>query len=204
MGRTRQGGIDESFFGAHSLGFNANTFGVCNIGDFSQAQPTSAMLSCPIAEIMAWKLKRYDLDAAGLTTVQCTEANEWSPRRPGGHVPRHRRPSDTRPDECPGHLLAAWLPWISHGGPQPPAKYTVKPPPAAASEGPLCRNADGRLEVFVIGGRSRRAQHLAGPASRPAWSALNSLGGSFPPGARSAPSATPTVASRSSWPATTA
>jgi hypothetical protein len=139
-----------------------------------------------IAEITAWKLKRYDLDAAGLTTVECTEDNEWFKDGQVVTFPAIVGHSDTRPDECPGHLLEAWLPWIRNEAHNRQPKYKVKPPPAAASEGPLCRNADGRLEVFVIGGDHALHNIWQDPRSPSAWSALSSLGGSFPAGPISA------------------
>ena len=161
MWEGRAGGIDESFFGAHSLGFNGNTFGVCNIGDFSLAQPTTAMLSS-IAELTAWKLKRYDIDAAGMTTVEVTaDNNEWYHVGDIATLPAIVGHSDTRPDECPGHLLEAWLPWIRTEAHNRQGKYKVKPPAAAASEGPS--GAQRRRAARGVRHRRRRraAQHLA-------------------------------------------
>jgi len=182
MWEGRAGGIDESFEGGHTKGFNRETFAIGNLGDFTSTEPTSSMLNAN-AELMAWKLKRYGVDANAITTIAASgEGNEWY--RPGDiatfpTIIGHR---DTRPTECPGQRLYRWLPWMRAEAHARQPKYTVKPIPttAAAATGPLARNRDGRLELFAIGLDSELKHIWQWPTPTSGWSALASLGGSFP------------------------
>lgn len=177
----RGGGIDESFHGAHTKGFQKESFAIGNIGDFTSSEPTSAMLDAN-AEIMAWKLKRYGVDAAGMSTITTEgSGNELYPpdvqvtlRAISGH-------RDAQSTACPGDRLYRWLPWMRTEAHNRQWKYSVKPrATTAAATGPLARNSDGRLEVFGVGLDAELKHIWQWPASPSGWSGLASLGGSLP------------------------
>jgi hypothetical protein len=62
----RCGGIDWPVIGAHTLGFNTNTFAVSAIGNFEPVSPSASIIES-IAAMMGWKLARYGRDPEGLT-----------------------------------------------------------------------------------------------------------------------------------------
>jgi hypothetical protein len=64
----RYGGITKPVIGAHTGGFNTNTFGASLIGNFTSTAPSSAMLSA-VEKLFAWKLGSYYRDPSGKTTV---------------------------------------------------------------------------------------------------------------------------------------
>lgn len=178
----RFGGIDESFQGTHLKGLNAESFGVALIGDFTAAAPSGAAVAAA-TELIAWKLKRYDVAADGLTTVWPSgDGNELHPSGTPATLPAIIGHGEGGPSACPGARLGALLPSIRSGASARQGAYRVKPRTrAAVSEGPLARNADGRLEVFGIG-PAGDLRHLwqRGPVGT-GWSELWSLAGSFEP-----------------------
>jgi hypothetical protein len=103
----RYGGIDQPVRGAHTLGFNASSTGICVIGNLDTAQPTSATLSS-LAALAGWKLSLYGRDPMGWTQVR----SEGSDKFPSGKVVTlpvidgHRDTNDTA---CPGGNLYAQL-----------------------------------------------------------------------------------------------
>jgi hypothetical protein len=64
----RYGGITKPVIGAHTGGFNTNTFGTALIGNFGTTAPSSAMLGA-VEKLFAWKLGSYYRDPLGKTTV---------------------------------------------------------------------------------------------------------------------------------------
>ncbi|HET6817168.1 MAG TPA: N-acetylmuramoyl-L-alanine amidase [Mycobacteriales bacterium] len=64
----RYGGITKPVIGAHTGGFNTDTFGTSLIGNFGSTAPSSAMLSA-VEKLFAWKLGSYYRDPLGKTTV---------------------------------------------------------------------------------------------------------------------------------------
>ncbi|HEX2416990.1 MAG TPA: N-acetylmuramoyl-L-alanine amidase, partial [Micromonosporaceae bacterium] len=96
----RYGGIDEPVIGAHTLGFNTNTFAVSAIGNFERVSPPGAVNES-IAALMAWKLGLYGRDPDGST--QALDGT-WRPVI-GGH-------RDAASTACPGQYLYARLPSI--------------------------------------------------------------------------------------------
>jgi N-acetylmuramoyl-L-alanine amidase len=103
----RYGGIDRPVRGAHTLGFNASSTGVCVIGNLDSVQPTQATLDS-LARVAGWKLAMYDRDPQGWTQV----TSEGSDKFPSGRVVTlpvidgHRDTNDTA---CPGGNLYAQL-----------------------------------------------------------------------------------------------
>ena len=64
----RYGGITKPVIGAHTGGFNTDTFGASLIGNFASTAPSAAMLSA-VEKLFAWKLGSYYRDPSGKTTV---------------------------------------------------------------------------------------------------------------------------------------
>ena len=64
----RYGGITKAVVGAHTGGFNANSFGVSMIGTFSSVSPPAALLS-GVEQVFAWKLGMYYRDPTAKTTL---------------------------------------------------------------------------------------------------------------------------------------
>jgi uncharacterized protein with LGFP repeats len=60
----RAGGISQPVVGAHAGGFNADTFGVSMMGDFTSVAPSAECLES-VARVIAWKLSMYGLPADG-------------------------------------------------------------------------------------------------------------------------------------------
>ncbi|HEX5088081.1 MAG TPA: N-acetylmuramoyl-L-alanine amidase [Nocardioides sp.] len=103
----RYGGIDKPVRGAHTLGFNASSTGICVIGNLDTVQPTQATLDA-LPQIVAYKLAAYGRDPMGWTDVK----SEGSDKFPAGKVVTlpvidgHRDTNDTA---CPGRNLYAQL-----------------------------------------------------------------------------------------------
>ena len=103
----RYGGMDKPVRGAHTLGFNASSTGICVIGNYDSAQPTQATLSS-LSAVTGWKLAMYGRDPMGWTQVK----SEGSDKFPAGRVVTlpvidgHRDTNDTA---CPGGNLYAQL-----------------------------------------------------------------------------------------------
>jgi hypothetical protein len=64
----RYGGITKAVLGAHTGGFNTNSFGTSLIGDFTGTAPSSAMLDA-VERLFAWKLSRYYRDPLGMSKL---------------------------------------------------------------------------------------------------------------------------------------
>lgn len=64
----RAGGVDKPVIGAQAGGFNTYTFGVSGLGDFSTAQPTSAMVS-GITQVLGWKLGLHNRNPRSSTVL---------------------------------------------------------------------------------------------------------------------------------------
>jgi hypothetical protein len=64
----RYGGIARPVVGAHTGGFNKDTFGVSAIGDYGKVAAPPEMVDA-IARVMAWKLSLHFRDPFGTTTL---------------------------------------------------------------------------------------------------------------------------------------
>ena len=68
----RAGGVDRAVIGAHTAGFNQESFAVSAIGNFQKAGlPAEQMATVneSVAQLMAWKLSMHHRDPAGSTTL---------------------------------------------------------------------------------------------------------------------------------------
>lgn len=104
----RWGGLDHGVQGAHTLGFNSQTFGVSAMGNYETATPSPAMLTA-IAKVFAWKFSVHRIDPRGTALL----TSLGSPRYAEGR--RVRVPTTTAHrtlgwTACPGRTLFARLP----------------------------------------------------------------------------------------------
>ncbi len=106
----RYGGVDKNVLGAHTGGFNTDSFGVSMIGTYDTVTPPQAQLD-GVASLMAWKFAlNYD-NPAGQTSL--TSQSFSGSRYPAGTVVNlnvisgHR---DVDMTSCPGNAGYAQLP----------------------------------------------------------------------------------------------
>ncbi|MFC7495738.1 MULTISPECIES: N-acetylmuramoyl-L-alanine amidase [unclassified Nocardioides] len=123
----RYGGPRKLVRGAHTLGFNATSTGVCVIGNYDAVGPTPEIVSA-VASIAAWKIAPYGLDPLGAATVTSEGSDKFRARRTVSLpvIDGHRDTNDTA---CPGGLLYAQLPAIREATRQIVAAGSAPPPP---------------------------------------------------------------------------
>jgi len=98
----RTGGLTNAVIGAHTAGFNSQTFGVASIGDHTNSGLSRAAIEA-ITNLLAWKLSLHGIDAVGKSKV--TSAGGAGNKFASGErvstkeVTRHRRFNETA---CPG------------------------------------------------------------------------------------------------------
>lgn len=63
----RAGGLTKNVQGAHAGGFNANTFGISMMGDYSTAAPPQATIQ-KVGEVIGWRLALAGVDPKGKDT----------------------------------------------------------------------------------------------------------------------------------------
>jgi hypothetical protein len=108
----RAGGLDQAVIGAHAQGFNAQTAGVANMGDYTSVGASPEALSAT-ATYIRWKLGVHGEPVSGPVTL--TSAGGSASRYPAGtrvtleRVSGHR---DTGRTSCPGDTLYTQLPEI--------------------------------------------------------------------------------------------
>ena len=101
----RDGGIDEAVLGAHAQGYNSQTTGIANLGEFTSTPQSDAAIAA-MAKLIAWKLPNHGVRTTG--TVRMTSAGGSSARYRSGtthrfpHIIGHR---DTGLTACPGEQL---------------------------------------------------------------------------------------------------
>ncbi|MGV1006998.1 MAG: peptidoglycan recognition protein [Dermatophilaceae bacterium] len=106
----RAGGIDKPVIGAHTGGFNYNSFAVSALGTFTSDSPPSPMLNS-ISSVLGWKLGMYGRNIHGTDVL--TSAGGGTSKYAAGTpvslnvVSGHR---DVGLTECPGSVLYAQLP----------------------------------------------------------------------------------------------
>jgi hypothetical protein len=101
----RAGGLDQAVIGAHAQGFNSQTAGIANIGDYTSVGASPEALSAT-ATYIRWKLGVHGEPVSGPVTL--TSAGGSASRYPAGtqvtleRVIGHR---DTGKTSCPGDAL---------------------------------------------------------------------------------------------------
>jgi hypothetical protein len=112
----RAGGVDRTVLGAHTGGFNSDSFGVSVMGDYTKTQPSPATIAA-LARVIAWK---FSITGDGpsldpLAIVELVSAGGGTSRYKSGTVHDFIRISghtDAGHTECPGKYLYAQLPAI--------------------------------------------------------------------------------------------
>ena len=105
----RYGGLDKAVQGAHIGGFNENTWGISMIGNYEEAQPTSAMLDS-VTDLAGWKAAISGVDPA--SRVSLRSGGYRGAKYPAGSTATvyglfgH---SDVHYTACPGqYVIARW------------------------------------------------------------------------------------------------
>ena len=165
----RAGGLDQAVIGAQAQGFNAQTAGVANIGDYTSTGASDAALAAT-ADYIRWKLTVHGQPLSGPVTL--TSAGGPESRYSAGtkvtvdRVLGHR---DVGKTACPGDGLYAQLDQIR--------SLVVSGTPFATAAHVSAALADYTAEL--PGGRARqRDRSRAGrqPAGRPAGGPAGELG----------------------------
>jgi hypothetical protein len=105
----RWGGVDMPVHGAHTGGFNTDTFSVSALGNYQTAAAPDAMVNS-IAQVLGWKLGLHNRQVFGQTTL--VSAGGGTSRYPAGVpvtlnvVSGHR---DVGATACPGRNLYSQL-----------------------------------------------------------------------------------------------
>jgi hypothetical protein len=98
----RAGGLTNAIIGAHTAGFNSQTFGVASVGTHTTIGLSKPALES-ITNLLAWKLSVHGLDAKGRTKVISAggAGNKFASgtRVRAREISRHRRFNQT---SCPG------------------------------------------------------------------------------------------------------
>ncbi len=106
----RSGGVDKAVLGAHTGGFNTDSFGVSLIGTFTTATPPAVMMTATAA-LMAWKLGlAYDnpVGKATLTAAPFDGSRYAAGTNVSFNVISGHRDADQT--DCPGSGAYALLP----------------------------------------------------------------------------------------------
>jgi uncharacterized protein with LGFP repeats len=101
----RAGGVDEAVMGSQAQGYNSQTTGIANLGEFTSV-PQSDRAIGALARLIAWKLGNHGAPTYGTTSL--TSAGGPSSRYSYGHTRRFRRiigHRDTGRTACPGEQL---------------------------------------------------------------------------------------------------
>jgi hypothetical protein len=88
----RAGGLDQAIVGAHAQGFNSQTAGVANIGDYTQVPASDAALAAT-ANFIRWKLAIHGQPPSGRVTLTSG----------GGSESRYAAGTRVSVDRVPGH-----------------------------------------------------------------------------------------------------
>jgi len=193
----RYGGIDQPVLGAHTGGFNANSFGVAFLGTFQTptdpgATPTPEMLNA-LERLLSWKLGMYGRDPLGTTTL--VSAGGSDTRFPRGQtvtfnvISGHRDAGDTT---CPGDLVYNQLPTIRQAtavmmlgaalvGPQLGSDVSSTSGPIAVTSGML-QQGNWQLVVTNASGATVRTISGSGSSIQTSWDRTDDNGRPVPNG----------------------
>ena len=113
----RAGGMDQAVVGAHTAGFNNETFAISAIGNFQKVNPPPEQMTAmtnSIASLLAWKLALNHRDPNGTQILVSDSGSGTSKYAPGTQatalvVGGHK---DIGATKCPGQFLEAQLPAI--------------------------------------------------------------------------------------------
>ena len=111
----RAGGVHRAVVGAQAQGWNAQSTGISNLGDFSNSGQSSAALRA-MDRLISWKLDNHDVPRGGTTVL--TSAGGGTNRYRAGTRVRFNRISGHRDGNntaCPGSALYGQLPRLRRG-----------------------------------------------------------------------------------------
>jgi N-acetylmuramoyl-L-alanine amidase/Domain of unknown function (DUF4214) len=111
----RAGGVDRPVVGAHTGGFNKDTFGVSMLGDYSDVTPPAALQQA-LAELVGWKLSLHGVTPNGRVTL--TSAGGGTSKYAAGAavaLPTIFGHRDVGSTACPGNAGYAILPGLRAG-----------------------------------------------------------------------------------------
>jgi hypothetical protein len=193
----RYGGMDQPVLGAHTGGFNTDSFGVSLLGNYETQRsngttPPPAMLDA-LESLLAWKLGMYGRDALGTTTL--TSAGGPDTRYPAGQVVTfnviagHRDAGDTL---CPGNEVYSRLPQIRSAtemdmlgaalvGPKVAADFSPDDGDVVVTAGMLSPGT-WRLDVKNGAGALVRTLTGSGSSVNAVWDRTDSSGAQVPNG----------------------
>lgn len=192
----RAGGVEKAVLGAHTGGFNTDTFAVAALGNMETARPSSAMVTS-IGQVMAWKLGLFHRSPLGSTVL--TSVGGGTSRYPAGvkvSVPNLAGHRDVGATLCPGGYLYTYLPSIRAAaaaaqGPSffnPIASSSVLQPSAGLPL-TITTSTSGAMDwaATVVDSRGVAVRTLRGHAAAAgglsvSWNLLNDAGVSVPLG----------------------
>jgi len=153
----RAGGVDKAVLGAHTGGFNTDTFAVAALGNLEIARPSSALVTS-IGKVMAWKLGLFHRNPLGATVL--TSTGGGTSRYAAGvkvSVPNLAGHRDVGATLCPGGYLYPYLPSIRAAAvaAQGPSFYNpvvsaTTLPPGSATPLTLSAAASASLDWTVV------------------------------------------------------
>lgn len=179
----RAGGVAKAVVGAHTLGYNSDSFAMSAVGNFETAQPSQALIDA-YAALMAWKLSLHGVDAA--------DDRVYVTSRYFQAINGHRDAGSTA---CPGRYLYEKLPQIRSAAaklqkaPTPveppaeppveePVKQPVKPGTAlqanlSGAKWPDLVVRDRKTKHAVIVRTSGQLKFHAGTTAAPDWAGMD-------------------------------
>ncbi len=107
----RAGGVVQNVRGAHTLGFNHQSFGVAMIGNFESARPTRRALTS-LVRLAAWKLDYYQVPQVAGSTQTTSQGSDRQAAGSSVVLPVIDGHRDTNQTACPGRYLYAKLPSV--------------------------------------------------------------------------------------------
>ena len=148
----RAGGIDRFVLGAHTGGFNVDSFGVSLLGDFSTVPPSAATMDT-VSRILAWKLGQAHRDPRGKAVLR-SAGGGTSKYRAGTSVTfdvvsGHRDAGNT---SCPGATTYARLPSLRVSVAEDLGAALVNPVLSGPREVAVGATATLALRAGTIGG----------------------------------------------------
>lgn len=139
----RAGGVDRPVVGAHTLGYNDDSFAMSAIGNFEVAQPSAAMIQA-YGALFAWKLSMHGVNAAS--------KKQFITSRNFQAISGHRDAGSTA---CPGIYLYNKIPEIRRLAAQGQKGFTGRQLESNLASGPLPdlvarRASDGNAIVLPL------------------------------------------------------
>ena len=127
----RYGGVDRPVIGAHTGGFNTDTFGVALLGNYTSVAPSSAQLGA-LQRTFAWKLSLHYVNPYSTTVLTSRGGSKYASgtKVRFNNVSGHR---DAGLTACPGTQTYNRLPAIRYGIKRAMGASLYKPAPSTAA-----------------------------------------------------------------------